>query len=148
MTVGLTEVWYSKVDGSVFFQVPPPAVFDPEVHAFRNSTVDENLANLEAMHRLLVAANPACKLIVTVSPVPLRATFQDQNVVISNTVSKATLVVATHQFVSNHENVHYFPSYELVTVGIRRAFESDNRHVRRPAVHEIMKVFERMFVAE
>lgn len=145
VTVGLTEIWYSKVDGSVFFQVPPVGIFDPDIHAFRNSSVEENAANLEAIHRLMAAANPECRIIITVSPVPLRATFRQQNVVISNTVSKATLVVATHQFVANHDNVYYFPSYELVTTGIRRAFESDNRHVRRQAVREIMRVFESMF---
>ena len=146
ITVGLTEIWHSVVDGSVFYQVPPAGVFNPEIHAFRNSTVSENLANLEAIQALMQAANPECRIIITVSPVPLRATFQRQNVVIANTVSKATLVAATSQFVANHENVHYFPSYELVTTCIRRAFKDDNRHISRKAVRKIMRVFEWMFL--
>ena len=92
-------------------------------------------------------ANPRCRIIVTVSPVPLRATFLDQNVLISNSISKATLVVATHEFVARHDDVHYFPGYELVTVGIKKPLERDNRHVRRRAVARIMRVFEQMFVA-
>ncbi len=147
ITVGLREVWYSKVDGSVFCQVPPARVFDADRHAFRCSTVAENLQNLESIHALMQAANPGCRIIITVSPVPLRATFLDQNVLISNSISKATLVVATHEFVARHDNVHYFPGYELVTAGIRRALERDNRHVRGRAVAKIMRVFEQMFVA-
>jgi len=148
ITVGLREIWYSKVDGSVFCQVPPAQVFDATRHAFRCSTVAENLANLEAIHALLKRANPGCRIVVTVSPVPLRATFLDQNVLVSNAISKATLVVATHEFVARHDDVHYFPGYELVTAGIRRALERDNRHVRRRAVARIMRVFEQMFVAD
>ncbi len=146
ITVGLTEIWYSKVDGSVFFQVPPAPIFDPELHAFRNSTVDENLGNLESIHRVFKKGNPEGKIIITVSPVPLRATFREQNVVVANTTSKATLVVATQQFVANHDDVYYFPSYELVTTVIPKAFERDNRHVKRRTVRKIMKAFEAMYV--
>lgn len=148
ITVGLTEIWHSRIDQSVFYQVPPASVFDPARHGFRNSTFSENLANLEAIHTLLAGANPGCQIIITVSPVPLRATFQKQNVVISNTVSKAILVAATSAFVANHENVHYFPSYELVTTCIPRAFKGDNRHVTRRAIGRIMRVFEQMFLAD
>jgi hypothetical protein len=147
ITVGLREIWFSKLDGAVFSQLPPSKVLDPARHAFRCSTVEENLANLEAIHALLKQANPRCRIIVTVSPVPLRATFLDQNVLISNSISKATLVVATHEFVARHDDVHYFPGYELVTVGIKKPLERDNRHVRRRAVARIMRVFEQMFVA-
>lgn len=147
VTVGLTEVWYSKEDGSVFFQVPPADVYDPDKHGFRVSSYDENLANLEEMHRLLKAANPECTLIVTVSPVPLRATFRDENVVVANARSKSTLVTATREFVDRHPEVKYFPSYELVTQVIPEPFTDDNRHVKRTTVHEIMKVFEADFMS-
>jgi hypothetical protein len=148
ITVGLTEIWHSTIDQSVFYQVPPAGVFDPTRHGFRNSTFSENLANLEAIHALLAGANPGCQIIITVSPVPLRATFQKQSVVISNTVSKAILVAATSAFVANHDNVHYFPSYELVTTCIPRAFKGDNRHVKRRAIRTIMRIFEQMFLAD
>ncbi|MCB9838959.1 MAG: GSCFA domain-containing protein [Phycisphaeraceae bacterium] len=146
ITVGLTEIWHSTIDGSVFFQVPPATVFDHDRHAFRNSTAGENLANLEAVRALLHRANPDCQIVITVSPVPLRATFRPCNVVVANTVSKATLVAAVSEFVANHDNVHYFPSYELVTTCIPRAFKSDNRHVTPRAIARIMRVFESMFL--
>ena len=147
VTVGLTEVWYSRDDGAVFFQVPPADVYDPARHAFRASTFQENVDNLEALHALLQAANPDCTMIVTVSPVPLRATFQDENVVTANTRSKCTLVAATRTFVDAHPDVMYFPSYELVTQVIPEPFTDDNRHVKRSTVEAIMKVFEADYLA-
>lgn len=150
VTVGLNEIWYDKSSGDVFFQVPPRALFDPERHGFRTGTVDENLGNLERMHALLQAANPGCQLLITVSPVPLRATFRKaHNVVVSNVESKATLLVATKMFVADHpETVHYFPSYELVQTAVAEPFEPDNRHVKRSTVAQIMRVFEHAFLAD
>lgn len=149
VTVGLNELWYDKTSGDVFYQVPPPDVFDTERHGFRTATVDENLANLERMHALLTQANPGCQMLVTVSPVPLRATFRrDHNVVVNNAESKATLLVAAKAFVARHDDVHYFPSYELVQHAIRDPFEPDNRHVKRSTVDAIMRVFEATFVTE
>lgn len=148
VTVGLNELWFDRQSGDVFFQVPPRALFDEARHGFRTATVDENLANLERMHALLQAANPGCLVLVTVSPVPLRATFRKQhNVVVSDTESKATLLVATKAFVARHpDTVHYFPSYELVKAAIEAPFEADNRHVKRSTVAQIMRVFEHAFV--
>jgi hypothetical protein len=148
LTIGLREVWFSKLDGSVFYGVPPVGAYNPELHGFRMTTVEENVRNLDAIHALLMSVNPGCKFIITVSPVPLHATFLEQNVVVSNAISKATLVVAVNEFVSRHDNVFYFPAYEIVTVGIRKAFERDNRHVRRRTVNRIMSIFEQKFVTE
>ncbi len=146
VTIGLTEIWYSREDGSVFFQVPPAEVYDEAKHAFRASTFAENLENLRVMHRLLSEANPDCTMVVTVSPVPLRATFRDENVVSANTQSKSTLLAAAREFTDSTEGVFYFPSYELVTAVIDRPFEEDNRHVKRSTVREIMRVFEANFL--
>lgn len=101
------------------------------------------------MHALLTAHNPGCQLIITVSPVPLLAAFRtEHNVVVNNAESKATLLVAAKAFVARHDDVHYFPSYELVQHAIRDPFEPDNRHVKRSTVDTIMRVFESTFVAE
>ncbi len=62
--------------------------------------------------------------------------------------TKATLVAAKSEFVAWHDNVYYFPNYELVTTCINRAFKGDNRQVSRKAVRKIMSVFEWMFLEE
>ncbi len=149
LTLGLTEVWFSREDGSVYYQVPPEEIFDEARHGFRVSTFSENLENLRSAHSILQSVNPDCHLLVTVSPVPLRATFQkSETVLTANSRSKATLVAAARDFVDSTHNTTYFPSYELVTAvyGGRNAFHQDNRHVRREVVDEIMALFERNHV--
>lgn len=146
VTVGLTELWYSRVDGSVFNQVPPVEVFDERRHAYRVADVEENKQNILAAWELLSAANPECTMVLTVSPVPLRATFRNENVVSANAQSKATLLAAVREVVDNTEGVYYHPSYEITTSVVAQGFDEDNRHVRREVVDEIMNVFEHNFM--
>lgn len=141
LTLGLTEVWYSRQDGLVFYQVPPQDVYDPQLHAFRASGVQENLDNLCAVLAMLRSFNPGVQLVVTVSPVPLRATFRDTNVLVANARSKSTLLVAAHQFCEAHQGVHYFPSYELVTTTVPEPYKPDNRHVTDFTGRAVMDTF-------
>jgi hypothetical protein len=148
LTIGVNEVWHSTDEDAVFFQVPPADVFDAKRHAFRLATVAENVANLHRARELLAAANPSAQMIVTVSPVPLRATFRnDADAVTATAESKATLLVATRQFVREARGVHYFPSYEIV-LSTREPFEDDGRHVKRDVVARVMEVFEHTFVRD
>ncbi len=147
LTLGVNEVWYSREDGSVFFQVPPADVFDPERHGFRLATVEENVRNLERVEALLDQVNPGARLILTVSPVPLRATFRhDTDAVCASFESKATLLVATREFVRRSERAYYFPSYEIVLAAVPQPFEEDGRHVRPETVAAVMDVFEYQFL--
>lgn len=146
VTVGLTEIWYNREDGSVFNQVPPVEVFDEDRHGYRVADVAENKENILAAWKLLSAANPGAKMILTVSPVPLRATFRNENVISANAQSKATLLAAVREVVDTTDDVYYHPSYEITTTVVPEGFEEDNRHVRREVVDEIMKVFEHNFM--
>jgi len=141
-TAGLSEVWRNRDDGSTFFQVPPKEIFDPERHEFVLTTVEENTQNLEQLYALLQKHNPKLRLIVTLSPVPLRATFQkEMTCVQADTISKSILRVAIANLCRNHPEIVYFPAYELITRLTRRPFKKDNRHVERRAVGRIMKTF-------
>ena len=81
---------------------------------------------------------------VTVSPVPLEATFTGQDVVLANTLSKAVLRATAGACTRPHENVHYFPSYDIVMNSDKAAaWRKDGRHVRRPFVRQIMELFVR-----
>ena len=147
LTAGITEIWFSKKDGSVFFQVPPPRVFDEGRHGFMASSFEANKQNLHNALRDLRRLNPDCHVILTVSPVPLRATFRETNVVTANAQSKAVLLAAVHDVVENsEERVHYFPGYELVTVITRNPYKPDNRHVRPEVLKRVMELFTRSFV--
>jgi tetratricopeptide (TPR) repeat protein len=149
ITVGQSEIWYDKRDGSVFPMVPPTDIFDPEVHGFRISTYQENLDNLNRSYELLKANNPDIHVLITVSPVPLRATFRQENSVIADTAGKSMLRAVVDEFVRTQgDDVTYFPAYEVVRCLTENPWKSDARHVTRETVASIMSLFEEWFVKE
>ena len=149
ITVGQPEIWYDKRDGSVFPMVPPTEIFDPEIHAFRMSTYQENLENLNRSYELLKQNNPEATILITVSPVPLRATFRPVNSVIADTGGKSMLRAVVDEFVNTHgDDVVYFPAYEVVRCLTPNPWKADARHVTRETVASIMSLFEEWFVKE
>lgn len=147
ITLGLNEIWSFKMDGSVFARSPWRIA--PSFVECRTLSVEENVRDLELMLKILREHNPNLQLIVSLSPVPLHATFlYDQyHVVEANTHSKAVLRVAAQEFVEKHEGVYYFPSFELVTYGFENPWDTDHRHVNRIVVARVMEMFQEMFVA-
>jgi hypothetical protein len=110
---------------------------------------------LERIHELMQQHNPECRLLITVSPVHLWATFrQDLDVISASCNSKSTLRAAVDEFVSAHDNVHYFPAYEMATIYrplMAQTYFSqgkENFHVNKDTVSFIMDQFFRYFVAE
>ncbi len=145
LTFGLSEVWYDEPTGNVFWRTIPKDVYDPERHKFRLSTVEENRDNIRAIYDLIRKYRPDAKIIVTLSPVPLIATFRDVSCITANSVSKATLRVAVDEVVRDvrHEgHMFYWPSYELVSDVFRSPYRADRRHVRPVVLNYIMRLFE------
>ncbi len=151
LTLGLTEVWQDD-DGHVICLPSGPYVNqggDLSRYRFRVSRYQENLDNLEAIHRLLAVHNPVCQLVVTVSPVHLWATFRDdQDVISASCNSKSTLRAVADEFSARHDNVHYFPAYEMATIHLPAllgrpiwAEGRENFHVNRQTVAYIMDQF-------
>ncbi len=98
-TLGLTEAWVSKEDGAVFPICPGVAggQFDPDRHEFVNFGVDEVVTDLNAAIKFIKDRNPKARFVITVSPVPLKATAAGQSVLVSTALSKAILRVAAEQ---------------------------------------------------
>jgi hypothetical protein len=146
LTLGMNEIWYLKSDGSILTRMlwdMSPALFDRRI-----LTVQENVEELNRMLEVWRNHNPAIKLIVTVSPVPLHATFQgDHTHVIAATChAKSTLRAAAEEFVRHKRDVFYFPAYETVMYCTEKPFLADNRHVTPEAVAKVAKLFKLMFV--
>jgi hypothetical protein len=146
ITLGLNEIWSFKMDGSVFSRSPWRIA--PSFVQHRVLTVEENVADLELMLKILRHHNPNLQLIVTLSPVPLHATFLHEryHVVEANMHSKAVLRVAAQEFVEKQEGTYYFPSFELVTYGFENPWIEDHRHVSRAVVGRVMEMFREMYV--
>lgn len=151
LTLGLTEIWEDKHDGSVLCLPSGPYVNeggDMSRYRFRVSRYAENLSNLERIYQLMALNNPSCRIIVTVSPVHLWATFRpDSDVISASCNSKSTLRAVADEFVGNHGNVCYFPAYEIATIYCplqgRSPFAGgrENFHVNQETVDAIMKRF-------
>lgn len=141
VTLGMAEVWRSRLDGAVFAMVPPKGVLDESRHAFEVLGVPENLALLERFYSIATGLNPALRLILTLSPVPLRATYRNESAVIADSASKARLRVAIDEFCARHPEVIYFPSFELIRQVAGDPYEDDNIHVRYPVVQSMMELF-------
>ena len=142
VTLGLSEVWRNRRDGCAFYLMPPPEVFDERRHEHALLSVNENADNLERFYAKIRAANPDLRLVLTLSPVPLLATYQDRHAVVADTVSKALLRGAIDEFCRAHPEVIYFPSYEIATRMPDWPYTADNRHIReKPTVERIMAAF-------
>ena len=151
LTLGLSEVWYDKITGEVFWRAIPSDAFDPARHGFRVSTVSDNLDNLRSIVRLIREHRPSAKIVITLSPVPLVATFRPVSCISANSVSKAVLRVAVDELMrerSAPDPLYYFPSYEIVTAYFRDAYKLDNRHIHPRVIRTIMETFVRHYVPE
>ena len=150
-TLGLTESWVSAVDGAVFPVCPGAGLggqFDAQRHLFHNFTLTEVVEHLETFLGLLAEVNPKARVILTVSPVPLIATFEPRHVLQSTVYSKSVLRVACEEIIRRHDHVHYFASYEIVTAtgDSRRYFQEDRRDVADEAVAHVIDCFGQQFL--
>lgn len=151
ITLGLTEIWEDKLDGSVICLPSGPYVIEGgnmNRYRFRVSRYEENLANLERIHEIMTKHNPECNLMITVSPVHLWATFRkDTDVISASSNSKSTLRAVADEFTAGHDNVFYFPAFEMATIYrplIREAIfaeDEENFHVNKSTVKFIMSQF-------
>lgn len=145
ITLGLVEVWRDRIADVIINTTPLPEAFQhhPDRYEFRVSSYPETFETLEKIHALLTQqGHPDTQIVVTVSPVPLMATFSGEDVVLANTYSKSMLCAVAQEWTGRHANVHYFPSYEIVQNSERDlTWEEDLRHVRGPMVGHIMSLF-------
>lgn len=145
-TLGLTEAFVSKADGSVY-PVAPGVVssrVDPDDYAFVNFSVAQVRDDLVAALQLIRRVNPHCKIVLTVSPVPLIATYEeDVHVLTATTYSKAVLRVVADEVSRTLHDVVYFPAYEIITGAFNRGryFAEDLRNVRPEGVEHVMRLF-------
>ncbi|MGZ3658277.1 MAG: GSCFA domain-containing protein [Bdellovibrionota bacterium] len=145
VTPGLNEVWYFRADGSVFSRSPWRMA--PSLVEHRVLTVEENVRDLQRMLDVLRVYNRDLKLIVTLSPIALHATFlaDRDHVITANAHSKAVLRVAIDEFVRRNKDVFYFPSFELISYCIKSPWHPDQRHVTEEAVSRVMHFFREMY---
>ncbi|QNM83800.1 GSCFA domain-containing protein [Sphingomonas sabuli] len=151
-TLGLTEGWRAKADGSVFPIAPGVqgiGHYDPDKYDFVNFDYNAVRRDLAWTFDFMRQKRPGLRFLLTVSPVPLAATYDQQHVITATTYSKAVLRAVAGDLSSTLDHVDYFPSYELITAPVfeGRAYEENWRDVRPEAVSRVMEHFFGSFVS-
>lgn len=151
-TLGMTEAWVSDADGAVF-PLAPGVHGEPEGESncrFHNFSVPEMVDDLRRLVGNLRTLNPSVKVVLSVSPVSIAATYEPRHVLVSNSYTKAALRVVADMMTREDDLTTYFPSYECVaghhTMG--RYYQADMRHVTAEGVRDVVDYFTRLYLAQ
>ena len=144
-TLGLTEGWEAIVDGTMYPMAPGTIAgsYDSERYRFHNLRYSDVLDDLQGFRERLKAVNPDARLLLTVSPVPLTATASEEHILVAATYSKAVLRAVAGDMATDHADVFYFPSYEIIASHPARGvyFNPDLRTVNQYGVDYVMTHF-------
>lgn len=152
-TLGLTETWFHVGRDLVYSMCPgtQAGIFDPIKHRLENLSFSRNQDELESVLDILFCENPLIKVILTVSPIPLVATaVPNSHALVSNTYTKSVLRAVAGEAAARHDNVDYFPAYEMIGQGpnFARFFAPNIRSVTVEGVGLVMKQFLRAYADE
>lgn len=134
LTLGLVEAWWDTknqiyINGSTpkHIQLTDPDRFECHILSFQ----ELHDCTRRAVEIIRDYGHPDIRILLTVSPVPLTATFTGQDVMTANTYSKSALRTVAEHIWREFDIVDYFPSYESVMLSDRqRAFREDMIHVQ------------------
>lgn len=144
-TMGLTEGWESIMDQTMYPVAPGTicGTFDSAKYRFHNLRFTEILKDMTAFWERLKSVNPQARMLLTVSPVPLTATATHNHVLTATTYSKSVLRAVAGQLSEDHDEIGYFPSYEIISShpGQGMFFNPDKRNVNMAGVNFVMKHF-------
>ncbi len=152
LTLGLVETWFDTKFGIYINLAPPPrlAKANPDRFQLHVLSYDDIRSDvLEILSTLRRECRPGVRFLVTVSPVPLAATFRNQDVLQANAYSKAVQRAAIETIVLENDDVTYFPSFEMVTLSAPEHawVDDDYRHVRPDTVDRIMRFVVSQYVS-
>lgn len=108
-------------------------------------SVDEIVTEYLSLISLIKSINPEVKLIFTVSPVK-----HLRDGVVENNLSKAHLIISTHQLVQQVSNAYYFPAFELINDDLRdyRFYAADMAHPNEQAIDYVWEIFSDTYFSE
>ncbi|GAB3273136.1 GSCFA domain-containing protein [Larkinella harenae] len=135
LTLGTAVVYRHREAGKVVANCHkmPGFLFEKYLYAYEHVQ-----STLNGLVKTLKWANPNLQLLLTVSPV--RHTKDSLPL---NQVSKSTLRTISHELTVWHEQVHYFPAYEIMMDDLRdyRFYEADLIHPNAVAETYIFEKF-------
>lgn len=145
LTIGVAPSWFSRRDGQFVFA---PDLRNIDMYVQRTATVKEATGALLQVIKTMHEINPAVRIILTLSPVPLGSTFEFSSAIVADCVSKSVLRAAIHEalLACRGDKPIYFPAFEIVRwVGSHagNAFGDDGlpRHISKEYVKQIIASF-------
>ena len=121
----------------------------------RLSTVEENCLWLNGLIGLIRKYNPNAQFLLTLSPVPLNASFIDEPAMVTDCLSKSTLRLAIQKVLNDHsQGIGYFPAFEIVRFlqpQFGPPFGTDDgslRHVGDKTVSDVVSFFTHHLIDE
>lgn len=134
ITLGLVEAWYDKKADLYLNRSLPKDCADLEPGRFELHVLDYHelySSTRQLIELILQRGHAEGRIVLTVSPVPLTATFTENDVVTANMYSKSVLRTVAEHIVREFDAVDYFPSYESVMLSDRDlTWLDDLVHVR------------------
>lgn len=144
-TLGLTEGWENAATGLCYATCPGTVggSFDASAHHLVNYDYPHILRDMTEVVGMAREVNPDLRFLLTVSPVPLTATAEDEHVLVATTYSKSTLRAVAGDLARSLDGVDYFPSYEIISSFPFRGmfYEGNLRQVRADGVSFVMRQF-------
>jgi hypothetical protein len=144
-TFGLTEGWENAERGFVYPICPGTAAgeFDERIHRFKNLSYPECLEDMQYVFDVLLHANPELRVLLTVSPVMLVASFESRGALQSSVASKSVLRAVAEACRNDWHAVDYFPAYEIVSgpQAEGRFYDASRRDVSADGVAAVMDAF-------
>jgi len=145
ITLTLSELWYDKQTGEPLWRVAPMDMHDPDRHGFKVLSCADTIAAFETIERIRAQWIPESKIIYTVSPMPLMATFRNLSPLVASSASKAIVRASLDEFLRGRDDFNqqyfYFPGYEIVTAMTTDPFVTDNQHLHDYIIDGVLQLF-------
>jgi tetratricopeptide (TPR) repeat protein len=117
LTLGVAAAFFDRATGDLV--LPRPSGLNSralaEKYLFRTTSVKENVDNVLHLIEGIRKISPDIRIVVTVSPVPMLASFEFESAVQADCLSKCTMRLVAHEVVNNSNvpNILYWPSFEI-----------------------------------
>jgi hypothetical protein len=146
LTLGLCEAWFDTRSQAYLNTAPPPRAATAERQRFEHEFLgyERNLQALEEICAIIRASrgNDDFEIILTVSPIPLNATFTKLDIVVANAEAKAVLRAVAGEAARRIARVTYFPAFEIALNSEQSlTWMEDGLHVQRPLANHIAGTF-------
>jgi len=142
-TFGLSEAWILEESG-----LPVSSGIQSYIKLISKPIFIDERDHFNAFSRFrnyVKSINSNACFIVSVSPIPLNASFSEMHIISANALSKAQCMIAAHHCAHAYEDTYYLPSYEYVTECISDPWAPDRRHVTDKTVESVIDLFLHLF---